>query len=136
MANDIKIAVVVRDDLETWQKLNVTAFLASGLGTSAPEVIGLPYEDAAGQKYHPMFAVPVLVFGAGADALRQAFDRALARGLRLAVYTDDLFGTGNDIDNRAAVAAVATDDLSLAGFAVAGNRRVVDKALDKLRLHP
>ena len=43
--------------------------------------------------------------------------------------------TGNDIDNRAAVAAVATEDLSLAGFAVAGDRRTVDKALDKLRLH-
>ena len=31
MADDTKIAVVVRDDLETWQKLNVTAFVVSGL---------------------------------------------------------------------------------------------------------
>jgi hypothetical protein len=54
----------------------------------------------------------------------------------MAVYTDDLFGTGNDVDNRAAVAAVATEDLDLAGFAVAGDRRTVDKALDRLRLHP
>ena len=53
----------------------------------------------------------------------------------MAVYTDDLFSTGNDVDNRAAVAAVATDDHDLAGFAVAGDRRTVDKALDKLRLH-
>ena len=28
---DTKIAIVLRDDLETWQKLNVTAFLASGV---------------------------------------------------------------------------------------------------------
>jgi hypothetical protein len=52
------------------------------------------------------------------------------------VYTDELFTTGNDADNRAAVAAVATEDLGLAGFAVAGDRRTVDKALDRLRLHP
>jgi hypothetical protein len=110
--------------------------VASGLGSSWPELIGQPYEDASGVKYHPMFALPVLVFAAGADALRRAFDRARDRGLDVAVYTDDLFATGNDVDNRAAVAAVATGDLRLAGFAVGGHRRTVDKALDKLRLHP
>ena len=136
VGDETKIAVVVRDDLETWQKLNVTAFVASGMGTSAPELIGPPYEDASGLKYHPMFGIPVLVFSGGARELRRAFDRARSRGLVMAVYTDELFGTGNDIDNRAAVAAVATEDLSLAGFAVAGDHRTVDKALDKLRLHP
>ena len=136
MADDIKIAVVVRSDLEAWQKLNVTAFLCSGMGTSAPELIGRAYEDASGLKYHPMFAVPVLVFAADARGLRRAFDRARARGLVMAVYTDELFTTGNDVDNRAAVVTVTTDALSLAGLAVAGDRRTVDKALDKLRLHP
>ena len=52
------------------------------------------------------------------------------------MYTDELFTTGNDVDNRAAVAAVATEDLGLAGFAVAGDRRAADKALDRLQLHP
>jgi hypothetical protein len=106
------------------------------MGTSAPELIGRPYEDASGLKYHPMFGIPVLVFAAGARELRRAFEGARGRGLVMAVYTDELFATGNDIDNRAAVAAVATEDLSLAGFAVAGDRRTIDKALDKLRLHP
>lgn len=132
----MKIAVVVRDDLADWQKLNVTAFLCSGIGTAWPEVIGQPYEDASGVKYHAMFGHPVLVYGTDAAGIRRAFDRAQTRGLRLAVYTDDLFATGNDVDNRAAVAAVATEDLQLAGFAVAGEPRQVDKALDKLRLHP
>ena len=133
---DTKIAIVVRDDLETWQKLNVTAFVVSGLGTAAPELVGRPYEDAFGVKYHSMFGLPVLVFAGDATDLRRAFDRAQSRGLMLAVYTDDLFATGNDVDNRAAVAAVPTTELALAGFAVAGDRRTVDKALDKLRLHP
>ena len=133
--DDIKIAVVIREDLATWQKLNVTAFVVSGLGTWAPDLIGLPYEDGSGVKYHAMFGLPVVVLAGDAGALHRAFGRAQSRGLVLAVYTDDLFATGNDVDNRAAVAAVATGDLALAGFAVAGDRRTVDKALDKLRLH-
>ena len=32
---DTKIAIAVRADLEPWQKLNVTAFLASGIAASS-----------------------------------------------------------------------------------------------------
>jgi len=130
-----KLAVVVRDDLATWQRLNVTAFVVSGIGTLHPQLIGEPYADASGQQYLRMFVNPVLVFAGDAAAIRRAFNRSLERGLPVAVYTDDLFATGNDPDNRAAVAAATTADLILAGFAVAGERRAVDKALDKLRLH-
>lgn len=133
---DTRVAVVIRDDLETWQRLNVAAFLTSGLGTVWPELVGQAYEDASGVKYNPMLVTPVLVFAADPARLRRAFDRAQTRGLKVTVYTDELFSTGNDVDNRAALAAVATEDLQLAGFAVAGERRTVDKALDKLRLHP
>lgn len=58
------------------------------------------------------------------------------RDLSVSPYTDELFSTGNDVDNRAAVAAVSTEDLSIAGFAVADDAKQVDKALDKLRFHP
>ena len=131
-----KLAVVLREDLPVWQQLNVTAFLLSGLGSVRPTIVGEPYEDADGRTYLPMFVNPVLVFAGDAAAVRRAFDRAIGRDLTTAIYTDDLFATGNDVDNRAAVRAVATADLRLAGFAVAGDRRTVDKALDKLTLHP
>ncbi|MDY7105005.1 MAG: DUF2000 domain-containing protein [Actinomycetota bacterium] len=131
-----KLAVAVRDDLAAWQKLNVTAFVVSGIGTAHPEVIGDAYEDASGTKYLPMAGMPVLVYAGDGPGVRRAFDRAVGRELAVSVYTDDLFATMNDADNRAAVAAVAYDDLSIAGFAVAGERRQVDKAFDKLRLHP
>lgn len=131
-----KIAVVVRDDLAAWQALNVTAFLVSGIGTHLPDVVGEPYVDGSGLRYLPMFGHPVFVFAADAAALDRAAGRARARGLAMAVYTDDLFATDNDVDNRAAVAKVATPDLTLAGIALAGPRRDVDKAVDKLRLHP
>jgi hypothetical protein len=53
--SETKIAVVVRDDLALWQKLNVVVFLASGIVAAHRELIGAPYEDAAGNRYHPMF---------------------------------------------------------------------------------
>ena len=130
-----KLAVVVRGDLATWQKLNVTAFLVSGFGSRDPALIGRPYRDASDREYLPMFGQPVTVLGADSSAIARAFRRALERDLALAVYPDVLFDTYTDDDNRAAVAGLATGDLTLAGFAVCGDRRTVDKALDKLRLH-
>ena len=34
MEFDTKLVVILRDDLLTWQKLNVTAFLMSGIGAT------------------------------------------------------------------------------------------------------
>src|SRR5262245_46548144 len=72
MRFDTKIAIAVRDDLATWQKLNVTAFLASAVAGGRPEVIGERYQDGSGNVYLPMFRQPVLVYGAGAGALARA----------------------------------------------------------------
>lgn len=132
---DTKIVIAVRDDLATWQKLNITAFLSSGIAGAAPESVGEAYQDADGTKYTPMFGQPVLVFAADAEGLRRSLDRALARGIVPAIYTEELFATGNDIDNRAAVGAVARADLNLAGIALRGPRRDVDKVTKGLTLH-
>jgi hypothetical protein len=136
MITGLKIAVAVREDLAVWQKLNVTAFVVSGISAGRSDAIGDDYVDGSGQRYQPMFGVPVRVFAGDAAALRRAFERALGRHLTLAVYTDELFATMNDVDNRAAVAAVPTAGLLLSGFAVAGDGKEVDKAFDKLKLHP
>lgn len=133
---DTKIAVLLRDDLEHWQRLNVTAFLLSGLGTVSPEVIGEPYTDADGTPYLPMFRQPVLVFEGAKETLTAAHSRALSRSLPCAVFTSDLFATGNDRDNRAAVRAVGKDQLDLVGTAVYGPRNAVDKVLKGARMHP
>ena len=130
------IAVVVREDLADWQKLNVTAFLASGIAATVEGCVGADHVDASGVRYLPMFGQPVLVYRADGKALRAAHRRALDRGLELAVYTEELFATGNDVDNRAAVAAVETDKLDLVGIAMHGPRTPVDKALKGLALHP
>jgi len=133
---DTKIAVLLREDLEPWQRLNVTAFLVSGLGATIDEVIGEPYEDADGVPYLPMFRQPVLVFEGTKETLKAAHTRTLSRALPRALFTSDLFATGNDRDNRAAVRAVRTDDLDLVGLAVYGPRNAVDKVLKGARMHP
>jgi hypothetical protein len=133
---DTKIAVVLRDDLAVWQKTNVTAFLVSGIAGTVEGVVGEPYRDASGNEYLPMFVQPVLVYEADRDALRRAYERALARDVTPAVYTRELFETPHDIANRAAVAAVPADELDLVGIAFRAERKVVDKVVDKLRFHP
>lgn len=136
MSFPTKIAVVVRDDLPVWQRLNVCAFLVSGVAAAVPELIGEPYEDADGTKYLAMFGQPVLVFEAAADVLTAAHGRAVARGLPMSVFTAELFATGNDEDNRAAVRAVPRDRLDLVGLAVHGPRNGVDKVVKGARMHP
>jgi hypothetical protein len=133
---DTKIAVVVRNDLPVWQKLNMTSFLVSGIAARVPDSIGRDYEDADGTAYLPMFGQPVLVFEADAHELRRTYDRARSRELTFAVFTDDLFATGNDDDNRAAVKAVAAADLALAGIALRADAKQVDKVVRGLHMHP
>ncbi|MEU0474793.1 DUF2000 domain-containing protein [Streptomyces olivaceus] len=133
---DTKIAVLLREDLETWQRLNVTAFLVSGLSHQFPELVGEPYEDADAVGYLPMFRQPVLVFEGTRDTLASAHARVLSRALPRALFTSDLFGTGNDRDNRAAVRAVPTAELDLVGLAVHGPKNAVDKVLKGARMHP
>ena len=133
---DTKIAVMLRDDLAVWQRLNVTSFLVSGIGSRVPEVIGEPYADADGTAYLSMFRQPVMVFEASKETLTAAHARAVARQVPLSVFTADLFGTGNDRDNRAAVLAVPRADLDLVGIAVYGPRNAVDKIVKGARMHP
>jgi hypothetical protein len=132
-----KVAVVVRDDLAVWQRVNVTAFLMSGITAAADEaVVGPPYEDADGIAYLPMLRQPVLVFEADGGKLRTVHRRALEREAPVAIYTSELFSTGHDDDNRAAVRAVATGDLDLVGLALRAPHKVADAVLRGLRRHP
>jgi len=131
---DSKIAVLLRDDLLSWQRLNVTAFLVSGIA-GTQDVIGKPYTDADGTVYLPMFRQPVLVFAGDRATLTVAHARALQRGLTPAIFTSDLFATGNDEDNRAAVHAIPGNRLDLVGLAVHGPKGAVDKIFKGAVLH-
>lgn len=132
---ETKIAVVVRDDLAVWQKLNVTAFLASGIAAARPETIGQPYADAMGRGHTPLFGQPVLVFAATLDGLRRTYIRAREGGLEIAPYIEAMFATGHDAANRAVFAEGEADSQVWAGLALHGPRRAVDRAVKGLKLH-
>jgi hypothetical protein len=132
-----KCAVVVRDDLAVWQRLNVTAFLMSGvIGGAGPEAIGPAYVDASDVAYLGMLVQPVLVYEASGAKLKTVHARALTRGVPFAIYTAELFATGRDDDNRAAVRAVATEALDLVGIALRAPHKDADGILRGLKRHP
>lgn len=133
---DTKVVVLLRDDLLPWQELNVTAFLMSGIAVSAVDLTGEPYRDADGTTYLPMLRQPVVVMTAGRPLLATARAKAAARNdTALAVYTADLFSTGHDDANRAAVAVVSSADLDLVGIGLRGPRNAVDRLVKGARLH-
>ena len=132
---DTKIAVVVDEELPVWQKLNVTAFTISGIA-GTQDVMGENYIDGSDVVYLPMIKQPILIFSANRAQIRTVYERAVRRELPLAIYTEELFSTGNDDDNRAAVRAVNSEELNLVGLALLGKKNAVDKTLKGLSLHP
>jgi hypothetical protein len=135
MQFDTKIAVVIRTDLKAWQKLNVASFLTSGIAAAFPECIGESYADGSGTPYLSLIGQPILIYGADRPQLSRALERALARNVKPAVYTEDMFATTHDAANRAAVRAVIRADLNLVGLAMRAERKVIDKILDGLQFH-
>ncbi|HLG84881.1 MAG TPA: DUF2000 family protein [Bradyrhizobium sp.] len=135
MQFDTKIAIVIRTELEAWQKLNVASFLAGGIAAAFPECVGAPYEDGSSTTYLALIGQPILIYGADRAALSRALERALSRNVTPALYTEDMFKTTHDEANRAAVKAVARADLNLVGLAVRAERKVVDKIVDGLKFH-
>jgi hypothetical protein len=134
---DTKAALVVRDDLASWQRLNVCAFLFSGvIAAAGPDATGADYIDGSGTRYLPLLVQPVLVFEATAEKLATVRERAQRREIPIAIYTIEMFTTGNDADNRAAVRAVPTSELDLVGIALRAPHRDADAVLRGLRRHP
>ena len=132
---DTKIAIVLRDDLAVWQKLNVTAFLTSGVVGATPGLLGEPYEDAAGRTYNPLLVQPVIVLGADAATLQAVYRRAIERDVRLSLYIEDMFATGHDAANRETVRRWSADEPRIVGLAMRAERKVVDKITKGARMH-
>jgi hypothetical protein len=133
---DTKIAIILLDALESWQKLNVTAFIASAIVGQNQDVIGENYQDASGNLYMPMIIQPMMIYQANAEEIRRVYQRAFEREVKLAIFTRELFSTGNDTDNRAAVASKRAEELDLVGLAMRDEKKTVDKVIKGLKFHP
>lgn len=135
--HDTKIAIILRDDLAHWQKLNVASFLASGVAIQFPETHAKPLVTASGSRYLPFFNQPVLVYRADdREQIKRASARARERELHVGIYTSALFATMNEEDNSRAIASLSDEDQDLVGIVVFGEYKKVNKALDGLKLHP
>jgi len=135
MVFDTKVAILVLDDLATWQKLNVTAFLATGIAGAAPEAMGEPYEDAAGRRHAALLGQPMLIFAATPEILQSAYRAGIERGLTRAVYVRAMFSTGHDAANREAFRAEPAETPDLVGLALRGAKKDIDKAIKGAALH-
>jgi len=132
---ETKIAIVLREDLPVWQKLNVTAFLTSGIAAQFPEIIGEPYRDRAGNLYNPMSIQPVIVLSADQAGLSAIHRRALERGVTTSLYIEEMFATGHDTANRAVFAEFGADNARVVGLALRAEKKLVDKITKGARMH-
>ncbi|MBM4254984.1 MAG: DUF2000 family protein [Deltaproteobacteria bacterium] len=132
---DTKIAIVLCNDLATWQKLNVTAFLTSGIVGANPGILGEPYEDAGGNTYAPLVIQPIIVLSTDRDGIKTIYRRAMERQARLALYIEDMFSTGHDADNRASVKQYQPDELNVVGLALREAKNVVDRITKGAKMH-
>lgn len=132
---DTKIAIVVRDDLAVWQKLNVTAFLMSGIAGANPDLIGAVYKDKDGKTHLPMSIQPVIVLTGAANVLTNIRNRAHDRGVETVAYIEEMFSTGHDEANRAVFAEHGADEANTVGIALRADKKIVDKITKGAKMH-
>lgn len=133
---DTKIAVILRSDLAGWQRANVTAFGIAGITAAHPEIVGEPYVDKEGSTSLPLLQQPVFVFEASPEKLQTITDRARRRDVSLALYPETIFATNNDADNRATIVDMPTSEITVAGIAIRGDSKEVDRVIKGASRHP
>jgi hypothetical protein len=131
-----KIVIVLRDDLKTWQKLNVTAFLASAVAIEFPELHGRHLVTASGNTYLPFLKQPILIYKADSpEQIKRAFNRAKERELHIGIYSYPLFETMTEEDNLQETASHTDEEQDLVGLVIYGDNKKVNKAIDGLKFH-
>jgi hypothetical protein len=131
-----KIAIIVRNDLQTWQKLNVAAFLAGAVAIEFPELHGKHLVTASGNTYLPFLKQPMLMYKAeGLEPIQRAFKRAKERELHIGIYAYPLFSTLTEEENLAQIASFPDEEQNLVGLVIYGESKKVNKAIDGLKLH-
>lgn len=132
---DTKIVFVIREDLAVWQKLNLTAFLATGIAADSPEIMGQPYVDSGGRQYGKLAGQPIMIFSADTEGLRKVQARGFDRELVMMPYVYPMFSTGNDEANREIFQAEPAENMDLVGLAMRGPKKIIDKVIKGLSLH-
>ncbi|MBL4739414.1 MAG: DUF2000 family protein [Sneathiella sp.] len=131
-----KTAIIIRQDLLTWQKLNVTAFLATGIMSENPQMAGEPYVDAVNNQFSSLSVQPIIVLAADGGVLQKIHSRALSRNVKAAVYIEEMFSTGHDDANRAVFKEYSPDTANIVGIGLVADKKIVDKITKGAKMHP
>ena len=132
---DTKIAIILLDRLEVWQKLNVTSFLTSGIIGQNSDLIGENYKDKSNYQYLPLNRQPVIILSGDTATLKKIHERICKRSLHCSLYISDMFTSGNDEANRQTVSRYDSDNLPVVGLAIREERKIVDKITKGAKLH-
>lgn len=132
---ETKFVIVVREDLAVWQKLNVTAFLATGVAAAKPDIIGENYRDADENVYHSMSVQPIIVLSCDAQTLRKIHARSLQRSVQTSLYVEEMFSTGHDHANREVFSRFTPEQANVVGLALHADKKVADKITKGARMH-
>ena len=136
MTYENKIALVIKNDLEGWQKLNVAAFLASSVAVKFPETHGKPFINASQSEYLPFIKNPILIYKADTTTeINRAFNRAKERKLSIGIYTANLLLTKDEAGNLEEIAKYTDEEHNLVGMVMYGENKKVNKALDGLKFY-
>ncbi len=136
MLYENKIALIIKNDLHSWQKLNVASFLASSIAIKFPDTHGKAFINASGSEYLPFIKHPILIYKAdNEDEIKRVFNRAKERELYIGIYTEPLFSTKNELENHIEIAKSSDENQVLVGIAIYGENKKVGKALDGLKFH-
>ncbi|WP_027076404.1 DUF2000 domain-containing protein [Maribacter antarcticus] len=131
-----KIAIIIKDELLNWQKLNVASFLASSVAIKFPETHGKSFVNASKSEYLPFIKQPIIIYQADDQAqMDRAFSRAKQRELHIGIYTDSLFSTKNEDENHIEIGKLTDENQILVGIIIYGDNRKVNKALNGLKFH-
>ncbi len=78
---------------------------------------------------------PIMIHSATGDQMNDLLKKALTKDVVISIFTQELFNTFNDEDNRTMVANFKTDELNLVGLGIRGKKNHVDRLLKGFELH-
>jgi len=132
----MKVSLVLSDDLKTWQRINVAAFLVSGIVGAHRELIGQPYVDHLGNTYNALLIEPIAILVADRQTLCEIHMRAVNQRLRVSLFVEGMFDTMDDESNRRAMKQASLSQGTIVGVGLNGDKKTVDKITKDARLHP
>ena len=110
-------------------------FYAGNNFGSAPELVGEPYIDAAGNSFNALCIQPMIVLSGPAETLSAVHRRALERGVKASAYTEEMFATGHDAANRAVFREFSPENAKIVGIAIRAEKKLVDKITKGAKMH-